>query len=182
MNMCRQGPFCKLSEFVVNFYECGSSAENVAKQWKVSREEQDQFAVRSQNKAEAAQKAGHFENEIVPVVVSTRQGQLSHSCFSSSYFRDQSLLCAHVNIDLSPTGPVEVKVDEFPRHGSNLGSMSKLKPCFIKDGSGTVTAGNASGQTVSTQSGSSEFIHVVRGTKAILANCFSCTSCGAGFR
>lgn len=77
-----------MSELVVHFYECGSSAENVAKQWKVSREEQDQFAVQSQNKAEAAQKAGHFDNEIVPVVVSTRQGKLSHSCFSSSDFRD----------------------------------------------------------------------------------------------
>ncbi|XP_075869558.1 acetyl-CoA acetyltransferase, cytosolic isoform X2 [Nelusetta ayraudi] len=96
-------------------YHMGITAENVAKQWKVSREEQDQFAVRSQNKAEAAQKAGHFTNEIVAVTVASRQG------------------------------PVEVKVDEFPRHGSNLGSMSKLRPCFVKDGSGTVTAGNASG-------------------------------------
>lgn len=43
-------------------------------------------------------------------------------------------------------GPVEVKVDEFPRHGSNMDAMSKLKPCFLKDGSGTVTAGNASGK------------------------------------
>lgn len=77
-----------MSELFVHVYECGLSAENVAKQWKVSREEQDQFAVRSQNKAEAAQKAGHFDNEIVPVVVSTRQGKLSYSCFSSSYFRD----------------------------------------------------------------------------------------------
>lgn len=46
---------------------------------------------------------------------------------------------------LWPSGPVEVKVDEFPRHGSNMDSMSKLKPCFVKDSSGTVTAGNASG-------------------------------------
>lgn len=82
--MLRQGPYWKMSELFVNVYECGSSAENVAKQWTVGREEQDQFAVRSQNKAEAAQKAGHFDNEIVPVVVSTRQGKLSHSCFSSS--------------------------------------------------------------------------------------------------
>lgn len=44
------------------------------------------------------------------------------------------------------SGPVEVKVDEFPRHGSNIDAMSKLKPCFVKDGSGTVTAGNASGK------------------------------------
>ncbi|KAK2856168.1 hypothetical protein Q5P01_004903 [Channa striata] len=96
-------------------YHMGITAENVAKQWGVSREEQDQFALQSQKKTEAAQKAGHFDQEIVPVMVPSRKG------------------------------PVEVKVDEFPRHGSNIDSMSKLKPCFIKDGSGTVTAGNASG-------------------------------------
>ncbi|KAF7656827.1 hypothetical protein LDENG_00035650 [Lucifuga dentata] len=96
-------------------YHMGITAENVAKQWGVSREEQDLFAVRSQNRAEAAQKAGHFDQEIVPVTVSSRKG------------------------------PVEVKVDEFPRHGSNADAMSKLKPCFLKDKSGTVTAGNASG-------------------------------------
>ncbi|XP_013865448.1 acetyl-CoA acetyltransferase, cytosolic [Austrofundulus limnaeus] len=96
-------------------YHMGITAENVAKQWGVSREKQDQFAVKSQNRTEAAQKAGHFDQEIVPITVPSRKG------------------------------PVEVKVDEFPRHGSNMESMSKLKPCFIKDGSGTVTAGNASG-------------------------------------
>uniref|UniRef100_A0A8C6TSX8 Acetyl-CoA acetyltransferase 2 n=1 Tax=Neogobius melanostomus TaxID=47308 RepID=A0A8C6TSX8_9GOBI len=91
------------------------AAENVAKQWAVSKEDQDGFAVLSQNRTEAAQKAGHFDQEIVPVQVPSRKG------------------------------PVEVKVDEFPRHGSNIETMSKLRPCFIKDGSGTVTAGNASG-------------------------------------
>ncbi|XP_072217783.1 acetyl-CoA acetyltransferase, cytosolic isoform X3 [Leuresthes tenuis] len=96
-------------------YHMGITAENVAKQWSVSREEQDQFAVKSQNKTEAAQKAGYFDQEIVPIMVPSRKG------------------------------PVEVKVDEFPRHGSSMDSMSKLRPCFIKDGSGTVTAGNASG-------------------------------------
>ncbi|KAI1897677.1 hypothetical protein AGOR_G00085730 [Albula goreensis] len=96
-------------------YHMGITAENVAKQWGVSRDAQDQFAVTSQNKAEAAQKAGYFDREIVPVIVPSRKG------------------------------PVEVKMDEFPRHGSNLDAMSKLKPCFIKDGTGTVTAGNASG-------------------------------------
>ncbi|XP_066563386.1 acetyl-CoA acetyltransferase, cytosolic isoform X2 [Amia ocellicauda] len=93
-------------------YHMGITAENVAKQWSVSREAQDQFAVSSQNRTEAAQKAGFFEKEIVPVSVPSRK---------------------------------EVKVDEFPRHGSNLEAMSKLKPCFLKDGSGTVTAANASG-------------------------------------
>lgn len=58
-------------------------AENVAKQWAVSREEQDRFAVQSQNKTEAAQKAGHFEQEIVPVMVPSRQGKsLTHPSVS----------------------------------------------------------------------------------------------------
>lgn len=96
-------------------YHMGVTAENVAKQWGVSREAQDQFAVTSQNRTEAAQKAGDFDQEIVPVTVPSRKG------------------------------PVEVKADEFPRHGSNIDAMSKLKPCFVKDGCGTVTAGNASG-------------------------------------
>ncbi|XP_077365991.1 acetyl-CoA acetyltransferase, cytosolic [Festucalex cinctus] len=96
-------------------YHMGVTAENVAKQWDVSREAQDVFAVRSQNKVEVAQKAGYFLQEIVPVVVPSRKGA------------------------------VEVKADEFPRHGSHLESMSKLRPCFVKDASGTVTAGNASG-------------------------------------
>lgn len=96
-------------------YHMGITAENVAKQWSVSREAQDQFAVLSQNKAEAAQKAGYFDKEIVPVKVPSRKG------------------------------PVEVRVDEFPRHGSSLDTMSKLKPCFLKDGTGSVTPANASG-------------------------------------
>ncbi|XP_042319197.1 acetyl-CoA acetyltransferase, cytosolic [Sceloporus undulatus] len=96
-------------------YHMGITAENVAKQWHVSREEQDQVAVKSQNMAENAQKAGYFDKEIVPVVVPSRKG------------------------------PVEVKADEYPRHGSNLEAMGKLRPYFITDGTGTVTAGNASG-------------------------------------
>ncbi|XP_030626645.1 acetyl-CoA acetyltransferase, cytosolic [Chanos chanos] len=96
-------------------YHMGITAENVAKQWSVTREEQDQFALTSQNRTEAAQKAGHFDQEIVPVTVSSRKG------------------------------PVEVKADEFPRHGCNIEALSKLKPYFVKDGTGTVTPGNASG-------------------------------------
>ncbi|CAN9507846.1 unnamed protein product [Ophioblennius macclurei] len=96
-------------------YHMGITAENVAKQWGISREEQDRFAVQSQNRTEAAQKAGHFDQEIVPITIPSRKG------------------------------PMEVKTDEFPRHGSCMDSMSKLRPCFIKDSSGTVTAGNASG-------------------------------------
>ncbi|XP_070589898.1 acetyl-CoA acetyltransferase, cytosolic-like [Erythrolamprus reginae] len=96
-------------------YNMGVTAENVAKQWKVTRKEQDQQAVISQNKAENAQKAGYFDKEIVPVVVSSRRG------------------------------PTEIKADEHPRHGCNIETVAKLKPCFITDGTGTVTAANASG-------------------------------------
>ncbi|XP_012615120.1 acetyl-CoA acetyltransferase, cytosolic [Microcebus murinus] len=96
-------------------YHMGITAENVAKKWQVSREDQDKIAVLSQNRTESAQKAGHFDKEIVPVFVSSRKG------------------------------PIEVKTDEFPRHGSNMEAVSKLKPYFLTDGTGTVTAANASG-------------------------------------
>lgn len=96
-------------------YHMGITAENVAKKWQVSREEQDRVAVLSQSRTESAQKAGYFDKEIVPVVVSSRKG------------------------------PTEVKTDEFPRHGSSLEAMSKLKPYFLTDGTGTVTPANASG-------------------------------------
>ncbi|CAO2628700.1 Acetyl-CoA acetyltransferase, cytosolic [Lemmus lemmus] len=93
-------------------YHMGITAENVAKKWQVSREAQDEVAVLSQNRVESAQKAGHFDKEIVPVLVSSRKG------------------------------PTEVKIDEFPRHGSNLEAMGKLKPYFLSDGTGTVTPAN----------------------------------------
>lgn len=70
-----------MSYIWMSIYCCGKSheyipsAENVAKQWGVNREEQDQFAVRSQNRTEAAQKAGHFDQEIVPVMVPSRKGE-----------------------------------------------------------------------------------------------------------
>ncbi|XP_060609650.2 acetyl-CoA acetyltransferase, cytosolic [Anolis sagrei] len=96
-------------------YHMGITAENVAKQWNVSREEQDQLAVKSQNRAEHAQKAGYFDKEMIPISVPSRKG------------------------------PVEVKADEHPRHGSNLEAVRKLKPSFVTDGTGTVTPGNASG-------------------------------------
>jgi acetyl-CoA C-acetyltransferase len=96
-----------------NGYHMGTTAENVAKQWQITRQQQDEFAVGSQNKAEAAQKAGRFKDEIVPVTVKTRKGD------------------------------VVVDTDEYPRHGSTLDGMTKLRPAFDKEG--TVTAGNASG-------------------------------------
>lgn len=99
------------------FHSChmGITAENVAKKYQVSREDQDKLAVLSQHRTESAQKAGHFDREIVPVFVPSRKGL------------------------------TEVKTDEFPRHGSNLDGMNKLKPCFLTDGTGTVTPANASG-------------------------------------
>ena len=88
-------------------YHMGTTAENVATKWQITREEQDAFAVASQNKAEAAQKAGKFKDEIVPFTVSTRKGD------------------------------IVVDTDEYPRHGATLEAMAKLKPAFSKDGTVT---------------------------------------------
>ena len=99
---------------VYNQYHMGITAENVAEQWGITREEQDRIAVQSQNRAEEAQKSGRFADEIVPVVIPQRKGD-----------------------------PIIIDTDEFPRHGSTIDKMAKLKPAFKKDG--TVTAGNASG-------------------------------------
>jgi acetyl-CoA C-acetyltransferase len=98
-----------------NGYHMGNTAENVAQKYQITRQQQDEFAVASQNKAEAAQKAGNFKDEIAPVTIKSRKGD------------------------------VVVDADEYPRHGTTLDAVSKLKPAFITDGSGTVTAGNASG-------------------------------------
>jgi len=88
-------------------YHMGTTAENVATKYQISREEQDKFAVGSQNKAEAAQKAGRFKDEIVPFTVSTRKGD------------------------------IVVDADEYPRHGATLEAMAKLRPAFSKDGTVT---------------------------------------------
>jgi acetyl-CoA C-acetyltransferase len=88
-------------------YHMGTTAENVARQWQLSREEQDQFAVASQNKAEAAQSAGRFQDEIVPFVVKGRKGD------------------------------VTVDADEYIRIGATLESMTKLRPAFDKEGTVT---------------------------------------------
>jgi acetyl-CoA C-acetyltransferase len=96
-----------------NGYHMGNTAENVAKQWQITRAQQDEFAVASQNKAEAAQKAGRFKDEIVPVTIKSRKGD------------------------------IVVDTDEYPRHGTTLETMGKLRAAFDKEGS--VTAGNASG-------------------------------------
>ena len=90
-----------------NNYHMGQTAENVAGQWQITREMQDEFAVGSQNKAEAAQKAGKFTDEIVAYTVKGRKGDTI------------------------------VDADEYIRHGATLEAMSKLRPAFTKDGSVT---------------------------------------------
>jgi acetyl-CoA C-acetyltransferase len=90
-----------------NNYHMGTTAENVASQWQISREMQDAFALASQNKAEAAQKAGKFADEIIAFTIKTRKGD------------------------------VVVDQDEYIRHGATLEMMQKLRPAFSKDGSVT---------------------------------------------
>jgi len=92
---------------VYNQYHMGVTAENVAKEYAVTREEQDRFALASQHKTEAAQKAGRFRDEIVPVEIASRKGTV--------VFAD----------------------DEFPRHGATLEALASLKPAFDKNGSVT---------------------------------------------
>jgi acetyl-CoA C-acetyltransferase len=96
-----------------NGYHMGNTAENVARQWQITRAQQDEFAVGSQQKAEAAQKAGKFKDEIMPVTVKGRKGD------------------------------VVVDTDEYPKHGTTIEVIGKLRPAFDKEG--TVTAANASG-------------------------------------
>lgn len=93
---------------IFNKYHMGITAENIAEQWNISREEQDKFSVTSQNRAEAAQKAGKFKDEIVPVEVPQRKGD-----------------------------PLVVDTDEFPRHGTTFEKVSKLRPAFKKGGTVT---------------------------------------------
>ena len=90
-----------------NNYHMGQTAENVAAKWEITREMQDTFAVASQNKAEAAQKAGKFDDEIIPFTVKNRRGDII------------------------------VDKDEYIRHGATMEAMQKLRPAFAKDGSVT---------------------------------------------
>jgi len=90
-----------------NGYHMGNTAENVAAQWQITRDQQDEFAVASQNKASAAQKAGKFKDEIVPVTIKTRKGE------------------------------VVVEDDEYIRHGVDLDAIKGMRPAFVKDGTVT---------------------------------------------
>ncbi len=93
---------------IFNGYHMGITAENVAEQYGLTREDQDKFAAQSQMRAEEAQKSGRFADEIVPVVIPQRKGD-----------------------------PVVIDTDEYPRHGSTFEKMAKLKPAFKKDGTVT---------------------------------------------
>ena len=90
-----------------NGYHMGQTAENVAEKWQISRDQQDEFAVASQNKAEAAQKAGKFDDEVFAYTIATRKGD------------------------------IVVDKDEYIRHGATMEAMQKLRPAFTKDGSVT---------------------------------------------
>ena len=90
-----------------NGYHMGTTAENVAKKWQITRQMQDEFAVKSQNKAEAAMKAGKFKDEIAPVTIKSRKGD------------------------------VVVDTDEYPKAGVTLDSIAKLRPAFDKEGTVT---------------------------------------------
>ncbi len=101
-SMIKDGLWCAF-----NGYHMGNTAENVARKWQITREEQDRFAVASQNKAEAAQKAGKFRDEITPVTLKTRKGE------------------------------TVVDSDEYIRHGVTYESVAGLRPAFDKDGTVT---------------------------------------------
>ena len=98
-----------------NGYHMGNTAENVAQKWQITRDQQDAFAAGSQQKAEAAMKAGKFKDEITAVTIAGRKGD------------------------------VVVNEDEYPKHGTTAESLAKLRPAFVRGDGGTVTAGNASG-------------------------------------
>ncbi len=100
--MIKDGLWCAF-----NGYHMGTTAENVAKKWQLTRDEQDAFAAASQQKAEAAQKAGTFAEEIVPVTIKTRKGE------------------------------VVVDTDEYPKHGTTAESLARLRPAFDKEGTVT---------------------------------------------
>jgi acetyl-CoA C-acetyltransferase len=90
-----------------NGYHMGTTAENVAKQYQITRQQQDDFAVKSQNKAEAAMKSGRFKDEIAPVTIKSRKGD------------------------------VVVDTDEYPKAGVTMDSIAKLRPAFDKEGTVT---------------------------------------------
>ena len=90
-----------------NGYHMGNTAENVANQWQITRDDQDSFALASQHKAEAAQKAGKFNDEIIPVTIKGKRGD------------------------------IVIDADEYPRHGASIEALSSLRPAFAKDGTVT---------------------------------------------
>jgi len=101
-SMIRDGLWCAF-----NGYHMGNTAENIARQWQLTRDEQDAFAAHSQQKAEAAQKEGRLSDELATVTISTRKGD------------------------------IVVDSDEYPKHGTTAESLAKLRPAFDKEGTVT---------------------------------------------
>lgn len=97
-------------------YHMGITAENISKKYAITREQQDQFALTSQNRASQASQSGRFKEEIIPVSVPQRKGE-----------------------------PILVTEDEYIKPGTTFEKLQSLRPAFLRDGTGTVTAGNASG-------------------------------------
>lgn len=100
--MLKDGLWCAFND-----YHMGTTAENIAQKWQITRDLQDEFAAHSQQKAEAAQKNNYFDKEITPVTVKTRKAETSYN------------------------------TDEYPRHGTTKDSLSKLRPAFAKEGTVT---------------------------------------------
>jgi len=112
-----EGQFRSQPVDIYGRFNMGDTAENVAEKYGISREDQDAFAVQSQQRAARAIENGIFRDEIVPVSVPARKGE-----------------------------PIVFDVDEFPKASTTMESLSRLKPVFRKDGKGSVTAGNACGR------------------------------------
>jgi acetyl-CoA C-acetyltransferase len=129
-----------------NGYLMGNTAENVAKQWQLSRDEQDAFAVHSQNKAEAAQKAGKFKDEIAAVTIKGRKGD------------------------------TVVEDDEYIKHGVTIEGISKLRPAFDKEGTVTAANASgindgAAATVLMSEAESRQAGHHADGTDRVLGDC-----------
>ncbi|XP_026683969.1 uncharacterized protein LOC103515471 [Diaphorina citri] len=139
----------------------GITAENIAKKWSISRLEQDEYAYQSQVKTAKAQEGGYFDEEIVPVVISTRKGDVvvakdEYPKANTSvdalqklrpvFQKDGTVTAGNASVPVvisTRKGDVVVAKDEYPKANTTVEALQKLRPVFQKDG--TVTAGNASG-------------------------------------
>ena len=131
-----------------NGYHMGTTAENVARKWQLTRDEQDAFALGSQNKAEAAQKAGKFKDEIVPVTIKSRKGD------------------------------TVVDADEYPKHGTTIESLTKLRPAFDKEG--TVIFTTRTGLSIHKEA--IEVLHLIGAQDSYIAGQFAARAMMLGLK